>query len=328
MELNDKLRDFTNDIKMQGPLTELDVKRGKNEKTGNEWLRISGAIQFGEHAVMSKRFDTGIIARHKKNEDGSLMEEDKPMFKKMNEFAMNVKPLFDGPKENTPIVYLRGAFATNNYVNSQEKLIESIVVRPTQLSLNPRNYEGPMAEPSVEGMIYSVAPETAGEEKTETGRLRVTLLTVDFFKNLIPVKNIIVTEENRDYFEDYYQKGCTAKLYLEWQPHIGETTAPKAGGFGKKRVTTGNSYLELVCTGAEAAIDEDDDKAFPPASAKVLMQAYKQSLEELKAAGYRGSQSSTSATTSSPAFGSRPKSMSEQRATIMADMDVDDDMPF
>jgi hypothetical protein len=326
MELKDQLRDFENKVSMQGPLTELEVRRGKNEKTGNEWLRIKGAIKFGEHAIEAKRFDTGIITRHKKTAEGQLDTADKPAYTRMNDFATQAKIAFDAtPERGAPIVSLLGSFVTNIYMNSKNDLVETVTIRPGYLRLSPEIYDGPSAAPTVEGMIYSIAPETAGEEKHETGRLRVTLLTVDYFKNLVPIKNIIVTAENCEYFEDHYEKGMTAKLYLEWVPKVDEAAVPATGGFGKKRTTGGKSYLELVCVGADAPLDDDNKNAFAPAVAKVLMQEYKQKVEEIKEAGYQGSTQSTSAASRT----TTPASVVKARATSAAFSDDDDDeMPF
>ena len=111
------------------------------------------------------------------------------------------------------------------------------------------------------------------------------------------MKNIIVPAELREAFEDGYEVGQTAKVFITYTLHKGEEKPKKSGGIGVQRVTDGKSYVEMILTGADPAIDEDEDNAFSKEAVRIGLSERKAKLNELKEAGYQGNSSSAKSVT-------------------------------
>ena len=203
---------------------------------------------------------------------------------------------------------LQCSFATNDYVNEKEKLVEALKCDIAFINSVDGDYKG---EADIEGYISAITPEVKGEDEEETGRLRVTILTNDFFGNIIPVKNIIVPAELKEAFEDGYEVGQTAKVFITYELHKGEEKPKRAGGIGVQRTTDGKSYVEMILTGADPAIDEDGDGAFSKEAVRIGLSERKAMLEDLKEKGYQGG-----------------KSISSAKTTKQATPITDEDMPF
>jgi hypothetical protein len=114
------------------------------------------------------------------------------------------------------------------------------------------------------------------------------MLTTDFFGNIVPVKNIVVPKELKEAFEEGYEVGQTAKLYVDFTLNKAEAKPKKTGGIGAQRTTDGKSYVEMILTGADPAIDEDEDGAISKEAVKIALAERKAMLEELKEKGYQG----------------------------------------
>lgn len=293
--MSDKVRQMTNKVVLAGKVAELDVRKGTTEKKV-PYISVKGAIQFGEHKAMTRNFEK-FVMEYSIKEDGSHKEN--KAYPKVVEWANNAKSmasLKDG--EVATEVSIQGAFATNDYVNKEEKLVEGLKVEAAFFNDLDGDYKGTA---DIEGYIQSITPETKGEDQTETGRLRVTILTNDFFGNIIPVKNIIVPAELKDAFEEGYEVGQTAKVFVDFVLHEGEAKPKKTGGIGVQRTTDGVSYVEMILTGADPAVDEDEKDAFSKEAVRIGMAERKAELDKLKEKGYQGGtgKSISSATTTS-----------------------------
>jgi C4-type Zn-finger protein len=270
--MSDKVRQMTNKVMLTGKVTEFEKNTGKNKNKDN-YITIEGSIQFGDHKAMTRKFK-------------KYTDETKKNYEKITTWADNVKSVAKTSWEEATEVTMQCSFAPNDYVNSEEKLIESLNLDTAFINDIDGEYS---ATADIEGYIQSITPETKGEDQKETGRLRVTVITNDFFGNAIPIKNIIVPEDLKEAFEDGYEAGQTAKLYITFELHKGEEKPKKSGGIGVQRATDGKSYVEMILTGADPAIDEDDEQSFSKEAVRIAMSERKAMLQELKDKGYQGS---------------------------------------
>lgn len=305
--MSDKVRQMTNKVVLAGKVAELEIREGTTEKKV-PYISVKGVIQFGEHKAQTRNFEK-FVMEYSVKEDGSHKEN--KAYPKIVEWAKKAKSVASTNYEEATEVSIQGAFATNDYVNKEEKLIEALKIDAAFFNDLDGDYKGTA---DIEGYIQSITPETKGEDQTETGRLRVTIITNDFFGNVIPVKNIIVPKELREAFEDNYEVGQTAKVFIDFVLHEGEEKPKKSGGIGVQRTTDGKSYVEMVLTGADPAIDEDEKDAFSREAVRIGMAERKSELDELKEKGYQGSSGKSISSASNT---SKPKTPV-----------TDDDIPF
>jgi hypothetical protein len=147
------------------------------------------------------------------------------------------------------------------------------------------------------------------------------LITTDFFGNIIPVKNIIVPADIREAFEEGYQVGQTAKLFVDFVVNKADEKPVKTGGIGKQRVTQGKSYVEMVLTGADPAFDEDDEEMGISSEAiRIALSERKAMLDDLKAKGYQDGKSGSNSGNSS-----NRKGLGSGKPAPVED---EDDIPF
>ena len=294
--MSDKVRQMVNKVVLTGKVTEFEKRTGtisSGESKGAPYISFKGKIQFGEHKAMERSFERFVqeysVREGKKKENKA--------YERTVEWANSVKSVADSNWEEATEVSLQCSFATNDYVNAEEKLVEALKCSVAFINDVDGEY-GAMAD--VEGYISQISPETRGEDQNETGRLRVTVLTNDFFGNIIPVKGIIVPAELREAFEDNYEVGQTAKLFITFELHKGEEKPKKTGGIGVQRTTDGKSYVEMILTGADPAMDEDDKDSYSKEAVRIGMSERKAKLDELKEKGYQGSKGKNSGSVSKP----------------------------
>ena len=283
--MSDKVKQMTNKVVLTGKVTEFEKRVGtisSGESKGAPYISFKGKIQFGEHKAMERSFERFVqeysVREGKKKENKA--------YERTVEWANSVKSVADSNWEEATEVSLQCSFATNDYVNAEEKLVEALKCSVAFINDVDGEYG---ATADVEGYISQITPETRGEDQNETGRLRVTVLTNDFFGNIIPVKSIIVPAELREAFEDNYEVGQTAKLFITFELHKGEEKPKKTGGIGVQRTTNGKSYVEMILTGADSAMDEDDKDSYSKEAVRIGMSERKAKLDELKEKGYQGS---------------------------------------
>lgn len=279
--MSDKIKQTVNNVVLTGKVAEFEKRTGTVAKTGAPYISVKGVIQFGESKAESRHFEKFVQEYSEK--DGKQKEN--KAYPKVVEWANKVKSIADSSYEEATEVSITGSFANNDYVNSEEKLIEALKIDAAFFNDVEGDYKGTA---DIEGYIQFINPETKGEDKEETGRLRVTILTTDFFGNVIPVKNIIVPAELKEGFEDGYEVGQTAKVYVDFALNKPEPKPKKKGGLGVQRETEGKSYVEMVLTGADPAIDEDEEGALSKESIRIALSERKAALKELEEKGYQG----------------------------------------
>lgn len=305
--MSDKIKQTVNNVVLAGKVAEIEKKEGKT-KAGIPYISVKGVIQFGDSKAESRHFEK--FCQEYSEKDGKKKEN--KAYPKVVEWANKVKSIVDSSYEEATEVSISGSFANNDYVNSEEKLIEALKIDAAFFNDIDGNYKGTA---DIEGYIQSITPETKGEDKDETGRLRVTILTTDFFGNIIPIKNIIVPVELREGFEGGYEVGQTAKVYVDLTLNKAEPKPKKKGGLGVQRETEGKSYVEMILTGADPAIDEDEEGALSKEAVRIALAERKATLKELEEKGYQGGNKSG-------------KSISSASSTSKPKPVADDDMPF
>lgn len=309
--MSDKVRQMTNQVVLTGKVTEFEMKTGtvaNGDSKGAPYVSIKGEIQFGEHKAMARSFERYVQEYRVK--DGKKIES--KAYTPTLDWAKSVKSVAKTNWDEATEVSLTCSFAPNDYVNKEEKLIEALKCPVAFINDVNGDYK---ATADIEGYIQSIVPETKGEDQAETGRLKVTILTNDFFGNIIPVKNIIVPEELREAFEDGYEVGQTAKVFVDFTLHKGEEKPKKSGGIGVQRTTDGKSYVEMILTGADPALDEDEEDAFSKEAVRIGLAERKADLDKLKEAGYQGGKGEGKSISSASA-NSKPKPV------------TDDEIPF
>lgn len=305
--MSDKIKQTINNVILTGKVAEFEKKTGKT-KADIPYISVKGVIQFGDSKAESKHFEK--YCQEYSEKDGKKKES--KAYPKVVEWANKVKSVADSSYEEATEVSITGSFANNDYVNSEDKLIETTKIDVAFFNDVDGDYKGTA---DIEGYIQFINSETKGDDKEETGRLRATILTTDFFGNVIPVRNIIVPKELREGFEDAYEVGQTAKVYVDFTLNKAESKPKKTGGLGVQRETEGKSYVEMILTGADPAIDEDDAGALSKEAIRIALSERKAKLEELKEKGYQGGNKSGKSI-SSASSNSRPTPVS------------DDEMPF
>jgi len=293
--MSDKIKKLTNVATLVGKIAEFETKTGLN-KDKVPYVSVKGALQFGESSAQTKRFEKYVQEANKEGKENK-------MYPKILAFSKSVKSIADTSYEEATTVSIQGSLAANDYMNDQDELKEGIKIDAS--FFNDYNagdeFKGTL---DVEGYIQTIAPEVKGEDKEETGRLRVTLLTTDFFGNVVPVKNIVVPKELKKAFEDGYEVGQTAKFYLDFVVNKGEAKPKKTGGLGTQRETDGKSYVEMILTGADPAIEEDANGAVSKEAIRIALAERKAMLEKLKDSGYQGGKGKSISTARTSGVGS------------------------
>jgi len=286
--MSDKIKSVVNSVNLVGTVVEFEYKTGETKEEKIPYVSLKGAIQFGDSKAQARRFER-YVQQRSKSKDGKEGKENK-LYDKTLAFAKSVVSLAQCKKEDdkATVVGIQGSLATNDYVNDKDELIESLKIDATFFN-DVDEGEAFKGTLDLEGYIQSVVEETKGEDKVETGRLRVTLLTMDFFGNVIPVKNIIVPKELKEGFEEAYQTGQTAKFFIDYVVNKAPEKPKKTGGLGQQRTTDGKSYVEMILTGADPALDEDDEGAISKEAIRIALAERKSKLAELKETGYQGS---------------------------------------
>lgn len=274
--MSDKIRDLSNVVTLAGKITEIEIKKGTNKNKSAD-IKIKGEIQFGDTKAHTRKFETYVAQYNAEGKENKLYDMTLP-------FVNSVKSVAKVGEEEATLVSIQGEFKANDYINKKDMLVEGLKI-DAKFFNDFTEYQG-VAD--VEGYIQSIVPEVKGEEEKETGRLKVTLITTDFFGNIIPVKNIIVPADIREAFEENYQVGQTAKLFVDFVVNKADEKPVKTGGIGKQRVTQGKSYVEMILTGADPSFDEDDDMGISSEAIRIALSERKALLNDIKEKGYQG----------------------------------------
>lgn len=299
---SEQLRDFVNLISVNGTLATLEIKEGTTE-SGVPYIGLSGSIQFGETGVETLKFRSFAMAQ---KSDGT----DSKAYQNLVKWVSTAIPMTKD-KENATKALFRGSFASNDFYTEQEggSVVESIVFNVNGIFDYDVNFSTQYSTNAIvdfEGYVKSIADEMKNDEAT--GRKRMTLVGLDYRKEAIIVKNVIVDTNIAEEFVDFMPVGSTAKFSLGYYVHKGE--AKKAtGGLGKQRVTEGRDYLELIVEGCSDPY-EDDKSVITPKILKELMNVREAKLAQIKENGEQG-------TVSAP----------KKKATVASPIS-DEDIPF
>lgn len=309
---SEQLRDFVNKVEVNGTLATLEVNEGETDKK-IPYMSVKGEIQFGETGVETLKFRSFALA---KKTDGT----DSKAYKNLVDWVENAVPMTKD-KANATKALFRGSFASNDFYTDKDggTVVESNVFNVTNFFNYDENYLSKQSTNAIvdfEGYVKAIADETKGEDKTPTGRKRVTLVGLDYRKEAIVLKNMIVLEDIAEDFVDLLPVGSTAKFNMGYFVHKGQAKKP-TGGLGKQRVTEGRDYLELVLEGCTEAY-EDDKEVITPKILKELMNVREAKLAKIKEEG-EGNVSSNS--------NSKSKSTSIKKATVDSPIS-DEDIPF
>lgn len=308
---SEQLRDFVNKVEVNGTLATLEVKEGETDKKV-PYMSVKGEIQFGETGVETLKFRSFALAQ---KTDGT----DSKAYKNLVDWVENAVPMTKD-KANATKALFRGSFGSNDFYTDKDggTVVESNVFNVNNFANYNENYLNEQSTNAIvdfEGYVKAIADETKGEDKTPTGRKRVTLVGLDYRKEAIVLKNIIVTEDIAEDFVDLLPVGSTAKFSMGYFVHKGQSKKP-TGGLGKQRVTEGRDYLELVLEGCSDAY-EDDKEVITPKILKELMNVREAKLAKLKEEGESGTSSTSS----------NSNSNSNKKATVETPIS-DEDIPF
>lgn len=309
----DQIRSLTNKIHLAGALAELDPIKTGSTKDGIPYIRLRGAIQCGPTAVYTRQF-TAFIKSKKAN------GEDSENYNKVKKWAETAVPMTKN-KDNPTMVDLVGSLSANDYVNSANELVEGVSFSVQFFN----DFEDYACTLDIEGYIAGVSDEERGkdDDKHFTGRKRLRLISMDFYRNVLDLKNIVIPKDLASQLEDNgYTKGRTVLMFITYMPNEAEAK-PAAKGFGTQRTTEGRSYLEMVLTGGNEAYDPDNEKmCISTATVKSLLSERSAHLNELKEKGYQGSNNSQVSTDRNGSFSSA------KSAPTMSPVDDEDDIPF
>jgi hypothetical protein len=308
--MSDKIKKLVNKVTLAGKVVEFEKTTGLTKERKIPYISIKGAIQFGDSKVQTKNFEKYV---QETNNEG----KESKAYPKILEFANKVKSAASTNFEDATEVSVQGSFAPNDYINDQDELKENIRIDAAFFNdFEPNSeYKG---NADIEGYIQKIVPETkgTGEDAEETGRLRMTLLTTDFFGNLVSLRNIVIPKELKSAFEEGYQVGQTATFFVDFVVNKAESKPKKSGGLGVQRETEGKSYVEMILTGAETPLDEDEDGAISKEAIKIALSERKAKLDELKEKGYQGSKGKSISSATSNKANSKPAPVN------------DDEIPF
>ena len=287
---SEQLRDFVNKIDVNGTLATMEVREGETENKV-PYISVKGSIQFGETGVETLNFRSFALAQ---KSDGT----DSKAYANLVKWVENAVPMTEDKAKATKGLF-RGSFASNDFYTDKDggAVVESNIFNVSgffdyDANFNEQNSTNAIVD--FEGYVKAIADETKGEEKTPTGRKRITLVGLDYRKEAIVLKNVILTEDIAEDFMDLLPVGSTAKFTLGYYVHKGQTKRP-TGGLGKQRVTEGRDYLELVLEGCSDPY-EDDKEVITTKIMKELMNVREAKLARIKEEGENGTTTSSAST--------------------------------
>ena len=326
--MSDKIKQTVkNKVVLTGVITELKVTEGvtkaKENKPSCDYISIKGEVQFGTHKAESRRFESFVQKINKKGTENGL-------YAPTLAFGKRAKSAKDVGLENATFISLQGEFSDNVYVAKDGKLKEGLNIdikffnevddfNPT-LTMNENLTALGKGQLDIEGYIQNIVEEEIGEDATPTGRLKMNVVTSNYFSNAIPIKNVIIPVEYAEGLQSAYDETQTATFFLEFMLKKSEKVV-QTGGLGAQRTTDGKSYLEMVLTGANGAIDEDEIGAISTEAIGIALKTRQEHVAEVKEAGYQGKGGTTSSNTNTRQAG---LNVPNPTATI----DDDDDLPF
>lgn len=302
---NDQIRNLENRLHIAGMLVELgELKTGTNAK-GVEWASFEGKLQCGPTPAYNVNFRWFSNATKKDNTDSKLYENGIRWYKKAKSAASN-------PSDPT-MVDMTGSLSANDYVRVTGELEEGFRYN-VQFFNKFENYAYDL---DLEAYITGVR-DVLDKDGAPTGRKWLRLTTMDFYGNVLDIRNIIVKEDLAEQLEDQgYERGRTAYMCLTWAPENGTESNRKSSGFGTIREAKPRTKMALYLTGGKTAYDEDSKKSITKDQAAAMKSARDEHLTEIQNAGYKGQAKNNNAKAST-----KPQRFSQ------VEEDDDDELPF
>ena len=321
--MSEQAKKVINSVVLAGKLAELETNRGtckvkiNGAESEADYISLKGVIQFGDSGVESRRFETFVKSKTAKGDKSKLYDH-------VETFLENAIPMTKNSQAATN-VELSGSLVANDYVGADEQLVETYKTSMQFI----RNYSENKAKIDIEGYILAIREETVGEGKL-TGRLRMDIVSMDYYNSALVLKNIVIPSNLAEPFKNTpYEVGQTAVFHIDYIPKINEASSVRSGGIGEQRsITEGKSYLEMVLVGAETPIDESEENALKKAFIKNLLKERQIKLDDVKNKGYLGNSghsTSRSGFANSQAKNSQVKN--SKPVNTVEDID-DDDLPF
>jgi len=312
----EQVRQLTNKVTLAGKVAELGKLTEGTGKDGIPYLSFNGAIQVGEDPAQTTRFRVYVKSR---KTDGT----ESKAYKSMKAFYEEAVPMTKD-SVNYTYVELVGSLVDNPYVSKQGNLVEDV----NYSMQTARDFTSYKAQIDLEGYLEAINDEVSGANQDYTGRKRVSIVSRDFFGNVLRLRNVVIEKEAvRKIENSAYDRGCTATFLLDLKLHKGETSQSSSGATmfdnDDSRVVTGRSYLEKVWVGADNLIDRNSDLALTPDQVSKMISIRDSKLQSIASEGYKGSSNaSTSANYSRPQENERNGFMS------LSDTDDEEDRPW
>lgn len=238
--------------------------------------------------TITVKTDNGVFPLRVYSASKKKDKSENKMFKGLKTIAEQYISEVDAAKDDSVeanVVDCNVKININDYVGQ-----DGNVKTTTQMSLNSAKRVTADVEHTTDiamvGYIGAIKPEVNKDDE-ETGRLMVTFVTVGYGGRAEPY-TLYVDTDLADDFEDMYEAGQTAELYLSaTMRHVGAKTTAQAGFGRKAKVNSGYDVMELVVIGGEPPYeDEEDDDgnslALDRKTIKKLMEEREMYLENLK----------------------------------------------
>lgn len=317
MEVNEKIRKLTNRAKIAGELLSLSEKKEGVTKNGVPYVSFGGEVACDEAGIVKIKFKTFETAKNRNGDN----ENYKNVIKWYDEACSKEMRIKEAEEKNleeplpATMVTIAGSLTDNLFVNRENKLIEGFQYNLKYFS----PFKEYLAQVDIEGYIYSIVDEVEGEEETPTGRMRMRLISMDGFGNVMSLNSLVIPSDLVDSLDEVgWENGATVSVAIDVLPSSRPKTV-KTSGFGKQHTVDGPIYSELVVVGGENACDPDGERAITSAQVKAMLAERKNKIDTTVAEGYLGNSTTTSNRTG---FGAKK---APQKDDFVVD---DEDIPF
>lgn len=293
MAIDEKVKPLTNRARVAGAVVSLSKLNEGVGQDGVPYCSFTGKIACDPEGKIQINFRTYEKAKKKNGED---MEN----YPKVIAWYKSAIPMQDNPDnpnkkgdaKNPTMVEISGSITDNPYVNKEGKLVEGYQYSLKYFSA----FKEYKAQMDIEGYVASLGEETVGDDDTPTGRMRMTLISRDGFKNTIVLKNLVIPEDFVESLDDAgWEVGATISAAIDVVSNESTKTVTTTA-FGKQHALQDYVRKELVVTGGDVALDPDSERALKRSQVKAMMEERKTKLDETEAAGYQGKGGTSSVT--------------------------------